>query len=173
MSRLRIDPEDYGKIYADSTFEVEGYDDQLEQIRTMYPEETKSEADKLAEQIFDPESELNQGLPSVEESFGEGAPNLGIAEEIPDLETPPEGFFNTPEVRQPTGKDPNAFNTSLTHRDGSPIRPEVIAALRLDRNGSKIDPREKEISDMIRSTNMGEKVKGFNIAANDPILSEV
>ena len=173
MSRLRIDPEDYGKIYADSTFEVEGYDDQLEQIRTMYPEETKSEADKLAEQIFDPESELNQGLPSVEESFGEGAPNLGIAEEIPDLETPPEGFFNTPEVRQPTGKDPNAFNTSLTHRDGSPIRPEVIAALRLDRNGSKIDPREKEISDMIRSTNMEEKVKGFNIAANDPILSEV
>ena len=62
MSRLRIDPEDYGKIYADSTFEVEGYEEHLDQIRNQYPYAlTKYLGEQLLKQYFKAQETVESG----------------------------------------------------------------------------------------------------------------
>ena len=54
MDQSKISPQYLATGYMESSFNVEGREEYLHEIRERYPEETKSEADKIAEQIFDP-----------------------------------------------------------------------------------------------------------------------
>ena len=177
MSRLRIDPEDYGKIYADSTFEVEGYEEHLDEIRKNYPEETKTDEQRLAEQIFDSESEANQNLPETDWTSEE---NLGIPGGMEyeafegSMELPPEQIFQHP-IQETTG-DPRFSdqpNTALMHSDGTPFREEVIDQLNLRANGSQFDERETDLTRRLASTNLEESLAAFQEIQADPVLVEI
>ena len=174
MSRLRIDPEDYGKIYADSTFEVEGYEEHLDQIRNQYPEETKTDEQRLAEQIFDPESEMNQNLPETDWTGEETITGQEYEDFEGSMELPPEQRFQHP-IQETTG-DPRFSdqpNTALMHSDGTPFREEVINQLNLRANGSQFDERETDLTRRLASTNLEESLGAFQEIQADPVLVEI
>jgi len=177
MSRLRIDPQDYGKIYADSTFEVEGYEEHLDQIRKEYPEETKTDEQRLAEQIFDPESEMNQNLPETDWTGEETITGQEYEDFEGSMELPSEQIFQHP-IKETTGDAPDPRfsdqpNTALRHSDGTPFREEVINQLNLRANNSQFDPRETDITRRLASTNLEESLGAFKEIQADQRLIDI
>ena len=89
MDSLKFTPKDFNSSYADDTYNVEGYGDAVEEIRSEYPDETKTEEQQKLEDLFDPDSEINQGLLN---EFDLGEDNdLQISEDL-NLEEMPNLF---------------------------------------------------------------------------------
>ena len=88
MDQLKVQPEDYGTSFVDSTFEVEGYQEVINSIRNDYPEETKTQEEKDLEAAFDQDSEENQDFDASAafdvDSPVEGLP--GLSEDIEGME---------------------------------------------------------------------------------------
>jgi len=159
MDQSKISPQDLATGYMDSSFNVEGREEYLHEIRERYPEETKSEADKIAEQIFDPNSEGNQNLMSTAKAFSANVPDLGInTEGMQDLpgayeqQPPAQPQPTTPgvgeEYRQFSDREKLAFNTDLAW-----------------------DPYELEVAAKLKSNNLEDTVEAFNEINASPELT--
>ena len=82
MDSLKFTPKDFHSSYADDTYNVEGYETAVDEIRSEYPEETKTEEQQKLEDLFDPDSEINQGLFELNElDLGEDN-NLQIGDDF-------------------------------------------------------------------------------------------
>ena len=62
MDSMKFSPGDLGNALADDTVNIEGYDQSIDAIRARYPDETKTDEQQKLEDLFDPDSEINQGL---------------------------------------------------------------------------------------------------------------
>tara|TARA_R100000008_G_scaffold86694_1_gene80957 strand:- start:45 stop:4688 length:4644 start_codon:yes stop_codon:yes gene_type:complete len=159
MDRTQISPEDHVTMFADSTFETEGYDDVLDSIRDTYPEETKTEDELNQEALFDPDSEMNQNMPSAEESFGTDAPDLDIdtgvdPDQIDEIDT------SIWQMQPSTEREYNPDNFTEREKIG----------FNLDR---PLHPRSMELAQMIKSPNLDDTVEAFNIINEDEELTGI
>ena len=73
MDRSKITTNDIPTAYMDSTFLVEGREEMLHEVRESFPDETKSEAEKMAEQIYSEDSQ--EGI-STADAFNPDNPDL-------------------------------------------------------------------------------------------------
>ena len=146
MDSLKFTPKDFNSSYADDTYNVEGYGDAVEEIRSEYPDETKTEEQQKLEDLFDPDSEINQGLLN---EFDLGEDNdLQISEDF-NLEEMPNLFdsktgFEPPKEEQPTTNELGRY----TERE--------IKGFNLNVNGGQLDDREQEIARKLKSHNLDE-----------------
>ena len=163
MDSLKFTPKDFNSSYADDTYNVEGYGDAVEEIRSEYPDETKTEEQQKLEDLFDPDSEINQGLLN---EFDLGEDNdLQISEDL-NLEEMPNLFdsetgFEPPEEGQPTTNELGKY----TDRE--------IKGFNLNSNGGQLDDREQELARKIKSHNLDETLDAFNEINADPVLREI
>ena len=153
---MQINPEDYGTIYTDSTFFEEGYEEQSERVRQAYPEETKTQQEKAQEQLFDPNSELNQELPG----FDPEAPQITDTEIPEDL----EDF----QIDESIWKAPPQRDVSTETYTAAEMQ-----NFSLNANNGQIDPRERRLSNMIKNHNLDDTLAAFKEINNDPILTEI
>ncbi len=164
MDILKVQPEDYGTSFMDSTFEVEGYQEAVDTIRQDYPEETKTQEQKDLEAAFDPESEMNQGLPSAEEAFSPDAPQLDVGEM-------PEGMEES-EVDESIWHNPPQRNISIGDENDT-ITDREIQGFNLLANGGQLDNRERRISNMLKNHNLDDTLAAFNEINGDETLTEI
>ena len=154
MDQSKISPQDLATGYMDSSFNVEGREEYLHEIRERYPEETKSEAEKIAEQIFDPNSEGNQNLMSTAEAFSANAPDLGInTEGMQDL---PGAYEQQPPAQQPIQQPVQQFN----ERERKGFNTDLAW-----------DPYELDLAEKIKSNNLEDTVEAFNEINASPELT--
>ena len=105
MDSLKFTPKDFHSSYADDTYNVEGYETAVDEIRSEYPEETKTEEQQKLEDLFDPDSEINQGLFELNElDLGEDN-NLQIGDDF-NLEEMPQVFDSNIGFELPTEEQP-------------------------------------------------------------------
>ena len=78
MDILNVQPDALGT--PDTTTEIEGYDDQIEQIEQAYPEEDfRTPAEQAAEeQVAQPEQAAEEPVAQPEQPQAEGQPKTGV-----------------------------------------------------------------------------------------------
>ena len=158
--RSKITESDYQTGHMDSTiFGVPEREAYLNEIREQYPDETKSEADKIAEQIYDSDSELNQNLTNFADTVDQDL-GLGIGENIQDLDKGAEIFQEQPPTQQqPTqrvGEEKRAFTE--------------IERKRLNTDLPFIE-KELEVLEKLKNHNLEETLEAFNLINSDPELT--
>jgi len=167
MDILKIQPEDYGTSFTDSTFEVEGYEEAVDSIRREYPEETKTQQQIDQEQIFDPESEMNQNLPSTEESFSPDAPKLDIPGTDEMLEGMDESVVDESIWHNPPQRE------LINENKENPFTDREVKGFNLTANGGQLDDRERRLSNMIKNPNLDDTLSAFKEINGDEKLTEI
>ena len=165
MDSLKFTPKDFHSSYADDTYNVEGYETAVDEIRSEYPEETKTEEQQKLEDLFDPDSEINQGLFELNElDLGEDN-NLQIGDDF-NLEEMPQVFDSNIGFELPTEEQPKTNELGrYTERE--------IKGFNLNANGGNLDEREQDIAERLKSHNLDDTLDAFNEINADPTLTEI
>ena len=183
----------------DSTSEIEGYDDQIEQIEQAYPEEdfrTPAEQSAQAEanqpeqaqapteqpQIgFDdianlPPEQLQQisdqlGIPQQQEQ-SQAQPQVQ-PEPVPEQPKEPPQHLAARQYDETTGL---VNEDSILDAEGKQINTlangsEVIQALKLTRDYNP--EKEDMLIDLFSKADRSKRLEGFNMIRNDPELTEI
>ena len=164
MDRSKITGEDFITGYKDSTFLTPGREEMLHEIREEYPEETKTDSEKIAEQIFDPNSEGNQNLMSTAESFNidpENIPDLGLTEPPPEFEGAADLYQEEPQAPQ-----------QPTQRVGEEQRPFNAIEQEHFHTHLPWDDYELELAKKIKNNNLEDTLDAFQEINADPLLTE-
>ena len=163
---MKFSPGDLGAALADDTVNIEGYDQSIDAIRARYPDETKTDEQQKLEDLFDPDSEINQGL--LEElnnvSYAEDN-NLEISEDL-NLEEMPNLFDSS------IGQDVSTEEQPTTNELGKYTQREEIG-FNLNANGRQLDDRELDIAERLKSFNLEDTRDAFNEINADATLTEI
>ena len=163
MDQLKVQPEDYGTSFVDSTFEVEGYQEAINSIRNDYPEETKTQEEKDLEAAFDQDSEENQDFDASAafdvDSPVEGLP--GLSEDIEGMEID-ENIWTNPPQRE-----------LIFEAKQNPYTEREVKGFSLNANGGQIDTRERRLSNMIKNHNLDDTLAAFREINEDETLTEI
>ena len=152
MDWMKITPDEVDTVHFDSTFGVEGRDEQLEMIRDAYPEETKSEAQKKLEAAFDPTSEEAKGF-NAAEAFNTDSPIEGLSQLSEDIDLDIDGsIFSKPPQR-------TLDATQFTEREKKAFKTDI-----------PFDPYELELARKIKSPNLEDTIEAFQEINADPSL---
>lgn len=167
LDKSKITPEDFYDAYADSSLHVEGRDEMLEMVRSEFPEETRydgsnlpqSDEEKIGSQlneqgIFDPNSEVNQNLPSPSESFNSDLQLPQVAD-IPGAENLTAAFEQPNQEEQPVQKS-QEFNEEERIRFKTDL---------------PLDAREETLAKQLKSRNLDETLSAFKQINSDPELT--
>tara|TARA_R100000700_G_scaffold13430_2_gene19050 strand:- start:3612 stop:8258 length:4647 start_codon:yes stop_codon:yes gene_type:complete len=166
MDSMKFSPGDLGAAHADDTVNIEGYDQSIDAIRAKYPDETKTDEQQKLEDLFDPDSEINQGLLENLNTFdSELADNLQISEDI-NLENMPKLFDSN------IGKEVSIEEQPTTNELGRYTEREEIG-FNLNANGRQLDDREQDIAKRLRNYNLEETRDAFNEINADATLTEI
>ena len=194
MDVLSLTPEDIQS--PDTTFEVEGYEDHVEEIEQAYPDKDWRPADEQAEQMAQEQQQAEQAAGTAAFT-GEQPPLVPEAQKYQELVNGPSAFRAPPptepkegEAAYKEGHEPDLYETPdhLTKRaygdDGFateesildaegrqiyqlPNGKEVIQALKLR---SDWNEKENEVYRLLNGTNLKNKLEAFNMIRNDPEL---
>lgn len=163
---MKFSQGDLGAAYADDTYNVEGYDQAIDEIRAKYPDETKTDQQQKLEDLFNPDSEINQGL--LEElnnvSYDEDS-DLEISEDL-NLEEMPNLFDSS------TGQEVSTEEQPTTNELGRYTEREEIG-FNLNANGRQLDEREQDIARRLRNYNLEDTRDAFNEINADETLTEI
>ena len=156
FDRSKISPEDFYKGYADSSLNVAGRDEMLEAVRAEFPEETKTPEEKLNEQLFDPNSELNQNLPNFEDTINTQIEGLPQVADIPEVAGLSDMFTQEPSEESQVLQD-MAFGAAQQPKQFSQ---REIKGFNLD-VAPDFDPYELELAKKIKSPNLDDTLEAF------------
>ena len=163
---MKFSPGDLGDAYADDTVNIEGYDQSIDAIRARYPDETKTDEQQKLEDLFDPDSEINQGLLEELNAFDlEEGDNLQISEDI-NLEEMPKLFDSS------IGEETSIEGQPTTNELGKYTQREEIG-FNLNANGRQLDDREQDIARRLKNYNLEETRDAFNEINADVTLTEI
>ena len=182
MDSLKFSPKDIGSSWHDDTYNIEGYDEAVDSIRDRYPDETKTEEQQKLEDLYNPDSEMNQGLLEELNNFAlEEGDNLQISEDI-SLEDMPKVFDSE------IGDDSNQLSFGETLKLSEQMESEEqpnsvnelgrysereIKGFNLNANGGELDDREQDIARRLKNYNLEETRDAFNEINADATLTEI
>ena len=173
MDILNLQPEDLQT--PDTTQNIEGYEDHVEEIEQAYPEEDwRSPAEIEAEEQASMEQASSEAF--QEGSVAQEQP-LGIAEQPTQPEQPqqpeePEGQAS----RWVIGEDGLIDENSITDYDGRQINDtetgrQLIQQLKLR---YQYNPeKEDSVHELLNSVNLENHLEAFNMIRNDPELTAI
>ena len=189
MDILNVQPDALG--VSDTTQEIEGYDDRIEEIEQAYPEEDfRTPAEKAAqEQVEQPQEQQPQAeaqpQPTVEDVANQVGEQLGIQQGPPPeqveadkaAEKEQARLERTKHIRQRQyGEDGLATSESILIWDGTrldqlPNGAEMIDKIKLRHD---YNPElEKRVIELMSGQNLENHLEAFNLIRNDPHLSDV
>ena len=170
--RSKITPDTYVDAHYDVKLNpdlVPGREEMLDLVRANYPEETKSEEEKIAEKIFDPNSEANQNAISMADSLGVevNPPDLGITDGPPPLEGSEEIFS------QPPPEEESEFSLANIYGSQQEQKP-TFSAREVDafKTDLPLLPREMELAKKIKSPNLDDTLEAFKEINATPELMD-
>ena len=179
----------------DSTSEIEGYDDQIEQIEQAYPEEdfrTPAEQSAQAEanqpeQAQAPTEQPQIGFDDIAnlppEQLQQISDQLGIPQQQEQPQVQPEPVPEQPKeppqhlaARQYDETTGLVNEDSILDAEGKQINTlangsEVIQALKLTRDYNP--EKEDMLIDLFSTADLSKRLEGFNMIRNDPELTEI
>ena len=174
MDVLNIQPE--GADVADTTQQIEGYDQHVEQIEEAYPEEDWRSPQEIAAE----EAAQEQAQPEPEQAVQPEQP----VEEAPVEEGPsPEeeaAARKAERTQHLTARQRNP-ETGLVDRDTIldaqnrqintlPNGADIIEVQKLDRDWNE---KEETIFELLSGTNLNNRLEAFNMIRNDPKLTDI
>ena len=159
MDRSKITTNDIPTAYMDPTFLVEGREEMLHEVRESFPDETKSEAEKMAEQIYSEDSQ--EGI-STADAFNPDNPDLGVGVENLEFEGQEEAYQEPPPQQE----------QQLAPQVGEEIRPFTDREKKAFHTDLAWDPYELELAEKIKSNNLEDTVEAFNEINSNPELTE-
>ena len=186
MDELNLQPDALG--VKDSTFEVEGYEDQIEQIENAYPEEDfRTPTEKQAD--LDATLGGGQEQPQQETAPTEGQIPVEQATEEPVGPTPEQIEAQKAAEKEQRKAERTKHLTARVYNQETgdvqidsikdwegrnivdlPNGREVIQALKLTRDYSE---KEDEVHRLLSGTNQLNKLKAFHMIREDPELTKI
>ena len=189
MDILNVQPDALG--VSDTTQEIEGYDDRIEEIEQAYPEEDfRTPAEKAAQEQVEqsqeqqPQAEV-QPQPTVEDVANQVGEQLGIQQGPPPeqieadkaAEKEQARLERTKHIRQRQyGEDGLATSESILLWDGSRLDQAANGAEMIDKLKLRHDYNpelENRVIELMRGQNLENHLEAFNLIRNDPHLSQV
>ena len=177
MDILNVQPDALGT--PDTTTEIEGYDDHIEQIEQAYPEEDfRTPTEQAAEeQVAQPEQPQAEGLPTVEAQPTQEGPSPEQVESEKAAKKEEARLERTKHIRQRQyGEDGLATSESILLWDGSRLDQAANGAEMIDKLKLRHDYNpelENRVIDLMRGNNLDNHLEAFNLIRNDPHLSQV
>ena len=195
MDALNLQPDALGT--TDTTFEVEGYEDHVEEIENAYPEEDfRTPAEKQAtEQQEQPQQGQEQAIPDPTDIANQVVDQVTEQLEVPEEAIPaPEELGPSPEEIKAQEKEAARLERTkhLTQRvyneetgeveldsildaEGNQIATlpngtEVIQALKLTRDYSE---KEDQVYELLNGTNLANKLEAFRMIRDDEELTAI
>ena len=161
------DLEAHKAAIADDTRNIEGYEQHINDIRARHPEETKTDLQQNLEDLFNPDSEINQGGEEELNAFElNEEDHLQISEDV-NLEDLPKLFDSDIGEETPIEEEEPTTNELGKYTE------QEITGFNLNANGGQLDDREQDISRRLTNTNLEETKAAFLEIKNDPILLEI
>ena len=180
MDVLNLQPDAINTV--DSTSEIEGYDDHIEQIEQAYPEEDfRTPAEIEAEEQTQQEGTMQQ---ASDQAFQEGSvaqeQPLGVAE-APQQPEQPQQTEQAPEPegqasRFVVGQDGLLEEDSITDYDGHQLNTtetgrQLIQQLKL--RNQYIPEKENKVTELLNGLNLENQLEAFTMIRNDPELTAI
>ena len=184
MDILNIQPDALG--VSDTTPEIEGYDDRIEEIEQAYPEEDfRTPTVKAAEEQVEQPQEQPQAeaQPTIEEVTNQVSEQLGIqqgpspeqVEADKAAEKEQARLDRTKHIRaRQYDEDGLATSESILLWDGSRLDQAVNGAALIDKLKLRHDYNpelEDRVIELMSGQNLENHLEAFNLIRNDPHLS--
>jgi len=194
MDELNLTPDAVNTV--DSTAEIEGYDDRIEQIEQAYPEEDfRTPAERAAQEESNQQTQPSEPVEESPQISFEDISNLppdqlqsisdqlGLsqqqdqpeAQQKPEPEKPKESpkHLTARQYDEITGL---ADENSILDAEGRQINTlangrEVIQALKLTRDYNS--EKEDRLIELFSTADLSKRLEGFNMIRNDPELVEI